>query len=191
MTEHATGRSAAGFTVVVSDEPVVEVGAHDVLPPYARVISLGESRTLSLRFRHGVRSLRGDQLVNSLLLESAGPSGVHNRSLLIVGDTCYVAVGPDIVALSTPTLEVVWSRRVDDAQCFGIHPGPDGNSLISHGELEIARVSLSGEILWQTGGADVFAGPLNVSSKQVTVRDFNGAVYRIDMETGQSTGGPS
>jgi hypothetical protein len=189
MTERVAGRSAAGFTVEVRDEPVADVAAHDVLPQYSRVFSLGEP--FALKFRHGVLSLRGDHLVSSLLLESAGPSGVHRRSLLIVGDTCYVAVGPDVVALSIPTLEVMWSRRVDDAQCFGIHPVPEGNSLISHGELEIARLSLSGDILWHTGGADVFTGPVDVSSKEVTVRDFNDAVYLIDMETGQCRGGPS
>jgi hypothetical protein len=181
--------SSSGFTIQVRDEPVVDGGSSDPLLPYARVYSLGES--LVLTFRHGVLSFQGNRLLASLLLESVGPSGVNIRSLLILGDTAYVVVGPHIVALSIPTLEVIWSTPADDAQCFGIHPGPDERSLISHGELEIARLSLSGEILWRTAGADIFTGSIEFSPHVVKVRDFKDDLYLIDMETGSCTGGPT
>jgi hypothetical protein len=94
-------------------------------------------------------------------------------------------VRPYVVSLTLPNLEVLWSTEVDPATCFGIHPTVDGLALISHGELEIARVALSGEVLWSAGGADIFSEGLTVTDTEVHVGDFNHDRYVFDVETGR------
>lgn len=140
--------------------------------------------------RHVVTCLEGDRVLSSALLEAAGgASGIHAHSLVIVGDRCFVAVGDHAVALHLPTLDLVWARAVDSATCFGLHPLPGNAGLISHGELEIARVALDGEIVWSVSGADIFTGELAVVENEVRVTDFEGNRYRFAVETGSALPG--
>ena len=125
-----------------------------------------------------------------LLCSAGGASGVHARSLCILRDRCFVAVGPYVASLSLPTLEVLWSTQVDSATCFGVHPTVDGTSLISHGELEVSRLTLAGEILWTAGGADVFSESMVVTKTEVHIQDFNRDSYVFDVETGERLQGP-
>ena len=76
--------------------------------------------------------------------------------------------------------------NVDSATCFGIHPTFDGRALISHGELEVSRVTMSGEILWRVGGADIFSEGLSVTKTEVHVEDLNHDRYVFDIETGRT-----
>jgi hypothetical protein len=121
-----------------------------------------------------------------ILCSGGGASGVHERSLCVLGDQCFVAVGPYVVSLSLPDLEILWSTEVDSATCFGIHATVDGRALISHGELEVSRITMSGEILWRVGGADIFSEGLSVTKTEVHVEDFNHDKYVFDIETGRT-----
>ncbi len=171
------------FRIDVQDEPVRHFEHVEAVPGYEHQLTMGGRGLLTSR--HGVRCLKQDVVVGSALLVSGGgPSAVHVRSVAVVDGTCFVAVGPYIVALAIPDLSVVWCREVDSATCFGIHVTADRGSLISHGELEVSRLTLSGDILWQAGGADVFSGGLVVSVTSVEVRDFNERRYVFDLETG-------
>lgn len=44
------------------------------------------------------------------------------------------------------------------ATCLGVYFEGRTGALISHGELEIARFSAEGAILWRRPGADIFTG---------------------------------
>jgi hypothetical protein len=120
-----------------------------------------------------------------ILFAGGGASGVHEHSAVIVGDTCFVAVGDTICSLSLPSLDVLWHRQVDTATCFGVYFSPKYNCLISHGEIEIARVSLSGEVTWSTAGADIFSEGFKMFPDYVQAVDFNKSVYCIDIATGK------
>lgn len=134
---------------------------------------------------HGLISSDGARVHASVLLCAAGgPSAVHARSLYVTEDLCFVAIGPYIVCLSLPNLDVTWSTEVDSATCFGVLPTADGRALISHGELEVARVALSGEVVWTAAGADVLSGGLTVTEAEVHVDDFNHDTYVFDVQTG-------
>jgi hypothetical protein len=56
--------------------------------------------------------------------------------------------------------------------------------LLSHAELEIARVSLFGKVMWKSGGEDIFTGGFKVFPDYVEAVDFNQTAYHIEIETG-------
>lgn len=89
-----------------------------------------------------------------------------------------------MICLALGSCERVWSRVTDLATCFGVHFAPERRALISHGELEISRLREAGEILWRTGGADIFSGELALMPTHIEVRDFNGLLYRFDYDSG-------
>ena len=75
-------------------------------------------------------------------------------------------------------------RRTDTATCFGVYDAPGFASIISHGELEIARLSYSGQLLWSASGRDIFSEGFRCLDSGIEVIDFNRSVYLFDYRTG-------
>ncbi|WDD91209.1 hypothetical protein Bsp3421_001111 [Burkholderia sp. FERM BP-3421] len=124
---------------------------------------------------------RGAMIVGA----GGGCSAVHARSAVAIDDRLYLAVGDHIACLSLSLPHrLVWATQVDVATCFGILWDGTRAVLISHGELEIARLSLQGEVMWTTSGADIFTGVCSLQPDHVAVVDFNETHYRLDYETG-------
>jgi hypothetical protein len=90
-----------------------------------------------------------------------------------------------LCSLSLPTLELKWATKVDTATCFGVYYCPQDNCLVSHGECEIARARLSGEIVWSASGRDIFSEGFRIVGDHVEAVDFYNGVYRIDIVTGR------
>jgi len=125
-------------------------------------------------------------LASCVLLAEGGCSGVHPRTAFVRGDTCFVAVGPFVCALQLPTLRLIWHARADTATCFGIYDATGYASIISHGELEIARLSYSGQLLWSASGRDIFSEGFELYEDHAEATDFGGTRYRFELETGRS-----
>lgn len=137
--------------------------------------------------RHRIAVRHGDAVLASrVLLAGGGGSGVHKRSAFVRADTCFVAVGAFICALELPTLRLLWHTRADTATCFGVYDAPAYASIISHGELEIARLSYSGELLWSGSGRDIFSEGFELHEHHVEAIDFDGTRYSFELETGHS-----
>lgn len=119
-----------------------------------------------------------------ILLAGGGASGVHKNSALVHGEKLLVAVGNFVCCLSLPKLDVAWRTKTDGATCFGIYHSPEHECYISHGELDVARLTYSGEVVWQAGGKDIFTGDLALHEEFISVVDFDNECYRIDIETG-------
>lgn len=139
----------------------------------------------SSRYRIAVRHDDG-VLASRILLTEGGATGVHAHSAFVRGDTCFVAVGPFACALELPTLRLLWHTRADTATCFGVYDAPGYASIISHGELEIARLSYSGQLLWSGSGKDIFSEGFELHEHHVEAIDFGGTRHRFELETGQS-----
>ena len=127
-----------------------------------------------------------DVLAFRILLAGGGASGVHAHSAFVRGDACFIAVGPFVCALELPTLRLLWHARADTATCFGVYDAPGYASIISHGELEIARLSYAGQLLWSASGRDIFSEGFALHEHHAEAIDFNGTRYRIELETGRS-----
>jgi hypothetical protein len=114
-----------------------------------------------------------------VLGRGGGQSGVHAHSLAYVDSLLYVAVGDGVACIRPRPFELRWSIQTDWATCFGVHHEGRKGALISHGELQIARFSEDGRILWEAGGADIFSAPFQLLPEHIEAVDWNGWVYRI------------
>jgi hypothetical protein len=145
---------------------------------YERQHTLGGTRYRASS-AHGVIVQTNDVDIASLLIMAGGgASGVHR------GESFLAAIGPFVVRLSVPSLAIEWTLQVDSATCFGIHESPGGGALISHGELDIARLTDDGKPLWSASGADVFSEPIRITEHSISARDFAGRSYEFDIATG-------
>jgi hypothetical protein len=80
----------------------------------------------------------------------------------------------------------VWHTEVDLGACYAVYFSAEHQYLISHGELEIVRLSLAGDILWTVWGKDIFAGEFCLYPDWIEVIDFNNEKYQIDIQNGQT-----
>lgn len=135
-----------------------------------------------------------------LIVASGGPTAVGKKSALLHDDLCIVVIGPFMATLVLPELDLKWCSKVDWCSCIGVYHAPRYQSYVSHGECDITRVSYWGEIIWSSGGKDIFTGDVRrINAKDtdsqgftlyedhVIAEDFNGERYWIDLETGHST----
>jgi hypothetical protein len=173
------------FTLTILNEFTYSPGSVDNVRRYEREYDFsGEYRPSS---RHGLICQQPDGTKHScILLASRGATGVHEHSVVVVNETCFVAVGDMLCSLSPPDLALNWATKVDHATCFGIHYSPRHDCLLSHGELEIARVGFDGKVVWSSGGADIFSGGFRVIGDYIESIDFYNRVYHFDIASGRS-----
>ncbi|MGS5086238.1 hypothetical protein ACVC7V_06985 [Hydrogenophaga sp. A37] len=172
--------TAVSPKLLLVDEPSYTFGSQDNAHSYSAEFNLAkESHPTSI---HG---LFLDGMPHLVIGAAGGCSGVHTHSLSVVAARAYVAVGDQVVCLRSDTLEVLWSRAVDDATCFGVHFSEEHQALISHGELSIARLTSEGQIAWQSYGADIFSGSFSLRPDAVLATDFEGRVYRFNYADGR------
>lgn len=169
------------WTVQMVNEPTYTFGSADNVRKYGREYSLGSPHYHNSSV-HGITTTAASAVVGA----GGGASGIHNHSLVIVDDNCFVAVGDQICCMRLPELTLVWHLTVDPATCFGVFHSVKHQALFSHGELEIARLSLHGALIWATSGKDIFSEGFSLFDDHIEAVDFNGEIYRIDIESGRN-----
>ena len=177
--------ASGSFAVTLLDDPAYTPGSVDNVRRYDQEHCLVEEyRPVS---RYGLVCRQPDGTTNScILLAGCGATRVHKHSAVIVNGSCFVGVGDMLCSLSLPTLHLKWATKVDTATCFGVYYCLQHDCLLSHGECEIVRASLSGEIVWSTCGRDIFSEGFRVVDDHIEAIDFNHEVYRIEIATGSS-----
>jgi hypothetical protein len=164
--------------VAIFDEPNYSFGSADNLRTYDVEIRLDSENITSA---HGVKI---DGRWSAIFGAGGGCSTVHHHSAVEVGGCLYLAVGDQVACMNLVTGSKEWSRRVDPATCFGVYWDRSHAALISHGELQISRLSLQGEEIWNAAGADIFSQGFKCLGNGIEVIDFNGSVYLFDYRTG-------
>jgi hypothetical protein len=173
------------LTLTLLKEPTYTAGSADNARDYEREYDFARGNRPSSV--HGLICREPDGGEHScVLLAGGGADGVHEHSAVIADGRCFVAVGHVICSLSLPALDLGWVTKVDEVTCFGVYYSPEYDSLLSHGELEVARVSLAGEVVWSAGGRDIFTEGFRVVGDYVEAIDFAGRVYRFEIGTGRS-----
>jgi len=177
---------AGNHEIAVDNDDTYTPGSADNRLTYDHVYHLGPDSYVTSQ--HSVRVTGEDgEATSCVLTAGGGASGIHEHSAIILDSACFIAVGPFVASLSLPALDLMWSTQTDDATCFGIHKPPTHNCLISHGELLIARLTLTGTMVWQAGGADIFTNGCTVHESSIEAVDFYDRRYSFDIETGRET----
>ena len=111
---------------------------------------------------------------------------MHKHSGLVLDSKLYLAVGDRIVCFVPLDHRLAWCSKVDSATCFGIYYNPSRHALLSHGELEIARIDEAGGLLWSSSGADIFSEGFRLEDEDISAVDFEGREDHFSYETGSS-----
>jgi len=173
--------------ITIADDPAYSAGSADKVHTYTQEYFFGDRRYTPFS-RHGVRVSRDkNEIACCILLAVGGGTVVHEHSAVVVANHCVVAVSRYMVSLSLPRLDLEWAVEIDFAACLGVYHSAKHCSYVSHGEVDIARVSYEGEIIWRYTGGDIFTKGFALSDDCVEAIDWNNTRYRIAMESGQGT----
>jgi hypothetical protein len=126
----------------------------------------------------------GTTQTSLLVLAYDAPSRIHEHSAACARNTLVAIVGSFTICLTPDLQTVLWQRRCDIASCLGIYALPGEQELIVHGELTITKLTVDGEIVWQTAGRDTFTGPFSLTSTAAFATDFYGTRYMIGLPEG-------
>lgn len=171
------------YSIEMRAEPTYSFGSADNVRRYDKEILLVQDGVTS---KYGLVSFRDDRRTASIVVGSGGArSAVHERSVILVRDLCFAAVGSHLLCLTVPALDVRWHREADPATCFGLHLIPHDEAIVVHGEREISKWTFEGRRLWAFEGADVFTGAFSIAGGTAVVEDFEGRSYAIDLRTGR------
>lgn len=167
--------------VRIVNEPAYSFGSQDNVRSYPLEVRLSNGSLTSI---HAVE-INGLGVV--VVGAGGGCSAVHEHSAVAIKDRLYLAVGDHVVCLSLGSPHrLFWATQVDIATCFGIHWEDKRAALISHGELEIVRLTMQGDVIWSASGADVFSEGFSLLSDCIEVLDFNRTIYRLNYATGEA-----
>lgn len=132
----------------------------------------------------GIKIFQDNTLIKSAVIGSiGGGTGVHDTSTIIEKERLLICCSDTIFCLSIPDLTLLWRTQADHATCFEIYKYQD--SYIIHGELEISRLDKDGKILWQQGGADIFAtldgkDSFVITDNCILATDWENRKYKFD-----------
>ena len=173
------------YTIEMVDEPAHTSGSTDNVRSYRHEYSPAGDVPTS---RHGVVCSEGGEVSGTAIIGGGGgATGLHEHSCVLLDDRCFVAVGDSVSCLALPDLGLRWRVQGDEATCFGLHLTPDERYLIVHGELEMRKLALDGTTVWRYSGLDIFTGECFVGRDVVTVTDFEGDRYSIDVDSGRGS----
>ena len=148
----------------------------------ARTVALGEGQYAAASVVRAAAHKDGTELWNLTLTSSGAGTTIGDTSAVCLGERFALAIGPYVVAIEAATGAIAWQQRCDPASCFGIYRAPSGKGLISHGEMEIARLGEDGTVTWSYAGKDIFTGPFQVAPEGIIATDFGGDVYALNFD---------
>ncbi len=172
------------FEIEIIDEPCYSASSTDNIRKYSKEYLLGEDFRNAPRFGIFVKNSDGFENSCFILGNSIGHP-THDNMAVVVGKNLFVSIGNLVCCFDIPSLTLVWHREVDTGISYSVHVSPDKKGIISHGELEITKVSFDGEIIWSVSGKDIFTGGFTIFSDHIEVVDFNNERYNITLSDGQ------
>jgi|GEM_PF-3141265 hypothetical protein len=115
----------------------------------------------------------------------SGP--VHAHSGVCIESLLAFIAGPFAVGVDMRSGNVQWQQKGDEfGSCFALYDDKERECLIVHGEIEITRLNMKGDVIWRTSGYDIFTGPFVLDGDVIYATDFYENTYRINMDTGEN-----
>ncbi len=132
----------------------------------------------------GIRIYENDEIIKSVLVSSnGGGTDINQTSQIVESDRIVICCSDTVFCLSIPNLDLIWKTQGDTSTCFEIFKVRE--SYIIHGEMEISRLNLNGEIMWQESGVDIFTTAEGINDFEITDRyikatDWENRIYKFD-----------
>ncbi|MFA9214531.1 MAG: hypothetical protein ACEQSR_11900 [Candidatus Methylacidiphilales bacterium] len=132
----------------------------------------------------GIKIFQDTTLIKSAVICSiGGGTGIHDTCTIIENDRLLICCSDTIFCLSIPDLTLYWRTQADRATCLEIYKYQD--SYIIHGEFEISRLDMNGNVLWQQSGADIFTTldgkhSFEINDDYILATDWGNRKYKID-----------
>lgn len=126
--------------VQIVDEPTYVFGSVDNDRRYQHEMPLAFDERLT-----SVHGVLFDDEPMVVFGGGGGCSTVHEHSALVLNSRLYLAIGDRIACFVPLDHSLAWSLKVDSATCFGVYYNLRHQALLSHGELEIARINEDGK----------------------------------------------
>lgn len=171
------------FEIEVLNEPDYEPESVEDSNRYAAVHSDPED-TYRPNSKHGIRvSHDGAEIASAIVLGYAGATGIGENSYVVTDDVILICCSNQVYALALPELSLRWSKQLDFATCFGVYEFED--DFIIHGEVDISRITINGDIKWQFSGADIFVNldgelSFDIVDREIKLIDFLGNKYTLN-----------
>lgn len=124
-----------------------------------------------------------NEIASAIICESGGATAITEKSFVIEEDKIWICVCNKVYCLEIPTLDLIWRKEIDFITNFSIHKVED--DFIIHGELDIKRISKSGEIIWSFGGRNIWVNQegkteFSIENNQIHLFDFESNEYILD-----------
>ncbi|HNB51152.1 MAG TPA: hypothetical protein PK530_04385 [Anaerolineales bacterium] len=183
MPEHFLHLQSENYKLDLISDETYTPGSKDNLSFYDKEFFLPSKYDVFSKY--GIACWASDAAKRSCIILAYGFSSLHESSAFIQNDELLVAVGNEVCCLKLPDLDLRWHIASDLSCLFGIYSLPQQTGIIAHGELEIARISMDGQIVWAVSGKDIFTGNWEVTSAGIEVTDFNQERYHFGIDSGQ------
>lgn len=134
----------------------------------------------------GIIVRKDSELISSAII--CEPNGItidDKTNYLIENDRVYICARNLIYALNIYDLSISWRKEIDNVYCLGLFRLEE--DILVHGELEIHRIDLDGNIKWRFSGSDILLNiegknELTINKDFINLIDFNGKDYKIDLD---------
>ena len=125
----------------------------------------------------------GAEVSSAIICEVGGATMITPQSIITDNNKIWICICNKVYCLEIPTLELRWKKEIDFITNFSINRLE--NDLILHGELEIKRITLEGEIVWSFGGRDIWVNiegkpEFTIEEDKIRLFDFESNEYVID-----------
>lgn len=173
------------YKIELINESSYKVDSFDNTSNYDLVYQDEESKFYQSTY-HGVKVYKGKKLFQSAIVcATAGATGVHGNSAVIVDKDILICCADKIFSLSLPNLKLNWMKQLDDACCFGIYKTDNG--LFVHGELAVSRIDKNGNTFWYVSFADITVTPEGddcfiLRDNFIEVEDWQHNKYKINFD---------
>lgn len=171
------------FTVEVFNDSTFSLNSSDNLNVYKNIY-FGENAEKYPSSKHGIRLIEnGEEINNCLIIGSCGGTGINKNSSILDNNNLLVCCSDSVFSISILDLKLNWVKKLDMATCFKIFRIED--DFVVHGELEITRIDRFGNVIWQSGGADIFVSldeedSFQLNDKFIVLKDFTGTNYNLN-----------
>jgi hypothetical protein len=171
-----------GYTVDIFDDPTFRPGSTDNSIKYDNVYY--DDTEFQPTSKHGIKITKGGQRITSAIIcETGGATGIHDNSFIVVGDNLLICCCDTVYSFKLPELLLNWKKEFDPATCFSIYLFRD--DLIIHGELEIKRVDIDGNVKWNFSAKNIFVtqdgtDAMKLIGDRIEITDWDGDTYILN-----------